>query len=279
MSTRIPRIVRPVTLPAATLTIEYDSAATEVASLPAVTRYNSGGAVASDDLFAFVLAAIAAVSAFGWSVSAVSSAPYLRRRFALVGATDFPTSFSFSSSAWSLALGFDTTNPAPGVTPVGPLFTSLVIPPWTPQGAWTPHSPLITPLVQDPRRREDSVVLTQTPGGYTTLDHYGGYNVRTVEMVRLYAANVLDHYRALSGFHGGQGDLDGADPHYSWESFRKGWMLAGVAGRYYPDRDDSTGYSDCYARMPWIAGRGGVTEFSRAPLLYNVVIDLLEPDA
>jgi hypothetical protein len=86
---RIPALARPIAIGASTITIDYDGATTEVISVAAVTRYNDLSGDAASDLWAYVLAAINAGSAFTWVAETVANRPYGRRRLAINGAPDF----------------------------------------------------------------------------------------------------------------------------------------------------------------------------------------------
>jgi hypothetical protein len=273
---RIPALARPIAIGASTITIDYDGATTEVISVTAATRYNDLSGDAASDLWAYVLAAINAGSAFTWVAETVANRPYGRRRLAVNGAPDFVVSVTFSSSALSTALGFSSTTPAVVVS--GSVsFTSRVTALWTPQGYWTPHSELVTALVRDPWRYEDAALVTESPTGGATVDDYGGVALRRVDMVRLYAANALECYRLDGDFAVGQGDLLTTDPHYSWEAFRRGWLQGGGSARYYPDRAAPATYNTVQPRAPWIASSSqGLSEFRTNPLTFNLSIEMVQ---
>jgi hypothetical protein len=274
---RIPAFARPITVATSTITIDYDGATTEVISITGATRYNDQSGDAATDLWAYVLAAINAASAFTWVGEAVTNRPFGRRRLAINGAVDFVVSLTFSSAALATALGFSSATPAVVVSG-SVTYTSRVTAAWTPQGYWSPHSGLVTPLVRDPWRYEDAALVTQSPTGATTVDDYGGVAVRQVQLARLYAANALACYRGDADFIGDQGDLVVTDPHYAWEDFRRGWLQAGGAARYYPDRDTPATYSTVYPRAPWIASSSqGLTQGRGNPLVYDLNVELTQP--
>lgn len=275
---RIPALARPITIGASTITIDYDGATTEVINVTAATRYNDLSGNASSDLWAYVLAAINAASAFTWVAETVANRPYGRRRLAINGETDTVVSVTFSSSALATAMGFSSTTPSVATIETAPgVFSSRVTALWTPQGYWSPHSELTTALVRDPWRYEDAALVTESPTGGATVDDYGGVALRRVDLVRLYAANSLECYRLDSDFATGQGDLLTTDPHYSWEAFRRGWLQAGGSARYYPDRETPATYNTVQPRAPWIASSSqGLSEFRTNPLTFNLSIEMVQ---
>lgn len=277
MSLRTPAFARPITIGASTITLTYNVATTEVINITAATRYNDLSSSASSELWAYVLAAINAASAFTYALSSPSARPYGRRQIAVVIDGDFLTGVTFSDAALALALGLPSATPTPAVTAAGTIKTSRVVGAWTPQGYWTPHSELVTALVRDPWRYEDAALVTESPTGGATVDDYGGVALRRVDLVRLYAANALECYRLDSDFTVGQGDLLTTDPHYSWEAFRRGWLQAGGSARYYPDRETPATYNTVQPRAPWISSSSqGLSEFRTNPLTYNLSFEMVQ---
>lgn len=144
---------------------------------------------------------------------------------------------------------------------------------------WIPHNVLTAPNVLKAIDEEDfdeTVVVTRTPTGVSTIDSHGSIVERTIQLDWIEAASIKE-FRATEADFIAKIGATLNDPHCAWDSFRRQWKdLSGDLAkcRYFPDYTDTSTYVELLPREPWIGNtKANTWVLSQSPAMYRLRIN------
>ena len=132
-------------------------------------------------------------------------------------------------------------------------------------------------MALDETTREETVVVTTSPDGTNTKDYYGGFSIRSTQLITVPAACVWPQYANDSLFATAVDGMTAGDLNAPLDVFRQTWRDSTSPIRYSPDLTAPGTYVELEVVDPWIGNlKEAVTPIGLAPRLYSVNLTALE---
>tara|TARA_R110000751_G_scaffold273961_1_gene374806 strand:+ start:18717 stop:19550 length:834 start_codon:yes stop_codon:yes gene_type:complete len=276
MAFTVPQFAIPFTV-AGTVTITFTDASTTAATVVSATRYNDRRFSSSTDAAAYVATAMSSADSGGaWTASEVAGDFQGKLSLTRGSITDGKTVslITFSAGLTGKMFGYDSN--APTAT------ANVVTGTWMRQYLWIPHPTALVFQTRTEVFTDDSLVITSSPSGSSTVDQFGRINRAEIEIVDIPAASMLQHYTSQADFAAKIGATTG-DLNCNFDSFRQDFIDIGATEmRYSKDRTVPATYTTLkpYDESDWLRDVSprspAVTVASIHPYRFDLTIIAIE---